>query len=123
VLGVKRVLVADDQRELRDILEETLHLAGCEVHTACDGLEAVELASTVQPDLVLLDICMPRLDGWKAYQALREKMPGIEVVVMTGYEVEKAAAKAHAMGLGFLAKPFDLDEVRRLVNGSGEQSA
>ena len=122
-MGVKRVLVADDQKELREVLQEMLCLAGCEVYTARDGAEAVQLASAVQPDLVLLDICMPRLDGWDAYRALRQLMPGVEVVVMTGYEVEKAAARAEAMGVGFLAKPFDLDEVRRLVNGTGEQIA
>ena len=122
-MGVKRVLVADDQKELREVLQEILCLAGCEVHTARDGAEAVQLAPAVQPDLVLLDICMPRLNGWDAYRALRQLMPGVEVVVMTGYEVEKAAARAQATGVGFLAKPFDLDEVRRLVNGTGEQSA
>lgn len=119
-LRVKRVLVADDQQELREILEEILSQEGCEVYTARDGREAVQLAPSIQPQLVFLDVCMPRLNGWEAYLALHEMLPDVEVVMMTGYEVEKAAAKAQALGLGFLAKPFDLDRVRRLLDAGTE---
>ncbi|MEW5762799.1 MAG: response regulator [Bacillota bacterium] len=119
----RRVLVADDQAEIREILEQVLREEGCEVYTARNGHEAVAVASLVAPDLVLLDISMPGPSGWETLPLLQQKAPGAGVVIMTGCDVEAAAARAGALGLGFLAKPFDLEEIRRLAGNGTEESA
>jgi CheY-like chemotaxis protein len=82
-----RVLVVDDHPEVRESLAMLLELQGHEVATARDGLEAVEVAEQLRPDLVLLDLGMPRLDGYGACRRLREQAWGkdLKIVALTGW--------------------------------------
>ncbi len=114
------VLVAEDDADLRDLVALTLADAGIDVELAGDGREALALIVDHRPDLVLLDLMMPVMDGFAFCSELRAIANPPRVVVMTA--AHRAAQTAKDVGaVGWLAKPFDIDElvatVQRHVRG------
>jgi two-component system alkaline phosphatase synthesis response regulator PhoP len=67
-----KILIAEDERDIRDLIGFTLTYAGHEVHKASNGAEAVEMAPQVMPDLIMMDIRMPRMTGYEACRVLKE---------------------------------------------------
>ena len=111
------MLVADDDPTVRDVLRLTLDVDGCEVVTARDGAEAVDLAGEIHPDIALLDISMPHLDGLEVCRRLKAAPEPPRVVMVsacTGFEDEHAAVLAGADG--YLHKPFSPLEVLSIVD-------
>jgi DNA-binding NarL/FixJ family response regulator len=112
---VIRVLVADDQRVVREGLTMVLGLLpGIEVvGAAADGDEALALAGSLDPDIVLMDLRMPRRDGVEATRLLRERHPGIRVVVLTTYSDDRSVIDALRAGArGYLTKDAGGAEIR-----------
>jgi DNA-binding NarL/FixJ family response regulator len=113
-----RVLIADDQRVVREGLNLLLRLLpGIEVvGTACDGEEAVRLAVNLSPDVVLMDLRMPRCDGIEATRRLRQDCPGCRVVVLTTYADDRSVVEALRAGArGFLTKDAGAEEIQRAI--------
>jgi response regulator NasT len=102
-----RLLIAEDETIIRLDLRELLERAGFEVCAeARDGLEAVELARKEQPDLAILDVKMPRLDGIEAAKRILAERP-IPIVILTAYGQQELIARAVDAGVyGYLVKPF-----------------
>ena len=102
-----KVLVAEDETIIRLDLVEMLGRAGLEVvGEARDGIEAVELARTQQPDLAVLDVKMPRLDGIEAARRILDERP-IPIVMLTAYGQDELVGRAVEAGVfGYLVKPF-----------------
>jgi two-component system, response regulator PdtaR len=102
-----RILVAEDETIIRLDLKETLERAGFDVCAeARDGEEAVELARAKQPDLAVLDVKMPRLDGIEAARRILAERP-IPIVMLTAYGQDELVARAVEAGVfGYLVKPF-----------------
>jgi two-component system, response regulator PdtaR len=102
-----RVLVAEDETIIRLDLVEMLDRAGLEVvGEARDGVEAVELARTKEPDLAVLDVKMPRLDGIEAARRILDERP-IPIVMLTAYGQDELVGRAVEAGVfGYLVKPF-----------------
>jgi DNA-binding NarL/FixJ family response regulator len=100
-----RILLADDHTMLLDAFRRLLE-PRCEIiGTACDGLELVELAATTRPDVIVLDISMPGLNGMDACAQLRRKIPGMRFVFLTVNEDPDIAAEAIGLGAsGYLLK-------------------
>jgi DNA-binding NarL/FixJ family response regulator len=118
VTGPIRVLLADDQRVVRDGLVLLLGLLPQieVVGTAGDGEEAVDRAAALQPDVVLMDLRMPRCDGVEATRRLREREPGIKVIVLTTYADDRSVIEALRAGArGYLTKDAGADEIRRAL--------
>lgn len=116
--GDNCILVVDDDSGVRQTLEWALQDEGFAVVTAADGREALQLVAERSPDLILLDMAMPVLDGFGFSSALRQRHgDGIPIVVLTADG--RAAQKAARVGaVDYLRKPFDLDElVARVWNG------
>jgi DNA-binding NarL/FixJ family response regulator len=116
-----RVLVADDQRVVREGLATILStLAGVEVvATAADGAEAVALALQHQPDVILMDLRMPGMDGIEATAAIRARSPGIKVVVLTTYADDESVFAALGAGaIGYLTKDAGRDDIGRAIHGA-----
>jgi len=102
-----RILIAEDETIIRLDLRSLLEGAGFEVCAeAKDGLEAVELASSEQPDLAVLDVKMPRLDGIEAARRILDERP-IPIVMLTAYGQDELVSRAIEAGVfGYLVKPF-----------------
>lgn len=112
--GPARIAVVDDEADLAGILANRLRRAGYEVSQAGDGLAALELIGRERPDLVLLDVRMPRLDGIETLRRLRHDgaTARVPVIVMTANA--EAADRARALEAGAnecLAKPFETAEM------------
>nr|WP_260327924.1 response regulator [Streptomyces sp. Ag109_O5-1] len=112
-----RVLVVDDNKVIRQLIRVNLELEGLEVVTAADGAECLDVVHRVRPDVITLDVVMPRLDGLRTAAQLRadprtRDLPLAIVSACTQYEVEAGLD----VGVdAFLAKPFEPAELVRLV--------
>jgi signal transduction histidine kinase/ActR/RegA family two-component response regulator len=119
----RRILVVDDNEDAADSLAMMLQMMGNEVRTAHDGLEGVELAATFRPDLVLLDIGMPRLNGYDACRRIREQPWGKNVllVALTGWGQEEDKRRSHEAGFDtHLVKPVEPEALEKLLQKVGE---
>jgi DNA-binding NarL/FixJ family response regulator len=113
-----RVLIADDQRVVREGLSMVLGLLPDVeiVGAAADGNEAVALAADLHPDVVLMDLRMPRCDGVEATRLLREREPGIKVVILTTYADDRSVIDALRAGArGYLTKDAGGAEIRQAL--------
>jgi len=113
-----RVLVVDDNQDLRDYLGMMLETSGHEVQLAGDGVEAVQLARTFRPDVVLLDIQMPRLDGCEACRRIRAEDWGKDIAIyaVTGLDLPEDVERARGCGFtAHLFKPVDPIALMQLV--------
>jgi DNA-binding NarL/FixJ family response regulator len=113
-----RVVIADDQRVVRDGLSMLVGLIdGVEViGTACDGAEAVELARRELPDVVLMDLRMPRIEGAEATRAIREALPDTQVLVLTTYADDESLFPALQAGArGYLTKDASAEEIEQAI--------
>jgi two-component system, NarL family, response regulator LiaR len=116
-----RVLVVDDHAVVREGLRAFLELQdGIEVAgEASDGAEAVEVAERIGPDVVLMDLVMPRLDGLAAMRLLRERLPATRVVVLTSFlDDDKLMPALRAGAAGYLLKNAPPQEVVRAVRAA-----
>jgi DNA-binding response OmpR family regulator len=108
-MGKTRVLIVDDEEDLADMIRQMLELFDFEVECAADGRTGIVRASEWRPELAVVDLMLPDVDGFEVCQALRS-MPGAPVglVVLTGLINPQAKEKALAAGADrFLTKPFD----------------
>ncbi len=107
-----RLLVVDDEPNIRELLSASLRYAGFEVATAADGQQALAAAATFRPDLLVLDVMMPGLDGFGVVRRLRQNGTHTPVLFLTARDA--AEDKVSGLTLGgddYVTKPFSLDEV------------
>lgn len=124
-LAARRILIVDDQPSIRGVLEVALTEAGAQVWTAADGPAALNSLESATPDLILLDLVMPRMNGWQVIQALATspRTAAIPVVLQTSAEDFASFDRARKHGVAaFISKPFRLGEVietcRRIAEGA-----
>ena len=113
--------MVDDNRDSADSLGMLLRLKGNDIRTAHDGLEAVAAADTFRPELVLLDIGLPKLNGYDAARRIRQQPWGAAVVLvaLTGWGQEEDRRRSHEAGFDFhVVKPVDLAALEQLLAGS-----
>lgn len=114
----RRILVVDDNRDSATSLAMLLKITGNETHTAYDGLEAVEVAAKVRPEVVLLDIGLPKLNGYEACRLIREQPWGknILIVALTGWGQEEDLEKSRNAGFNsHMVKPVELAALTKLL--------
>jgi DNA-binding NtrC family response regulator len=103
------ILVVDDEDALRTVLSSELESEGYAVGTAGDGDEAISVLQTKSFDLVLLDIKMPRVDGFEVLRFIKERYPATKVIMLTGFADLKNAIESKKLGAeDFVSKPYDL---------------
>ena len=113
-----RVLVVDDDDVIRQLITVNLELEGFEVSTAVDGQDCLDKVKQVRPDVITLDIMMPRLDGWEAASRLRADpdTASIKVVLLSARAQEADLARGSRIGVdAYLTKPFHPDELIEVV--------
>jgi DNA-binding NarL/FixJ family response regulator len=116
-----RVLIAEDQRLLRQCFQEVLDLDDEieVVGAAADGEEAVVLAEKNRPDVVLMDIAMPRLDGVSATALIHERVPAAKVLILSLHDTPSQVGKAMKAGIaGYVLKSVDLEELVRIIKAT-----
>jgi two-component system nitrogen regulation response regulator NtrX len=108
----KRILIVDDEESIRKSLVGALDDEGYEVFDAEDGKKALELAETVRPHLVLLDIWMPQMDGMEVLRRLNRDFPEVAVIMISGHGNIETAVKAAKLGAyDFVEKPLSLEKI------------
>lgn len=105
-----RILVVDDEESIRETVSYMLESEGYDVAQATNGAEALQVVDAVPPDLVLLDMRMPVLDGWGFAAELRRRGHEVPIVVMTAAR-DAAHWAAEIAAAGFVAKPFGYDDL------------
>jgi CheY-like chemotaxis protein/two-component sensor histidine kinase len=114
----QRILVVDDNQDAAASMALMLEFLGNETRSAHDGVEAVEMAEQFRPHVVLMDIGMPRLNGYEATRRIRERLwgRGIAIVALSGWGQETDRLKSSQAGCnGHLVKPIDLSELQKLL--------
>ena len=116
------VVLCDDLAEMRELFRDVLEMDGLRVMgEAEDGETAVRLAAELQPDVIVLDLTMPVLDGLDAIPLIRERAPGTAIVVLSGHGEHDMAAPALAAGADrYLSKGAELAEISAVVRGAAE---
>ena len=110
------VLVVDDDPMIRVLVTEILQQIGFAVEQAENGREALDFLEHCQPDVVLLDVLMPEMDGQQTYMAMSEINPDIKAILATGYSMNRQArAMLDEGAMGFVQKPFDMISLSKKV--------
>ncbi len=116
----RKVLIVDDNRDAASSLSLILELAGHTVRTAFDGLEAVVAAGTFRPEIILLDIGLPNLNGYEVAKRIRQQDWGrnVHLIALTGWGQEEDRLRSKEAGFNkHMVKPVDLNELRRMLAG------
>jgi DNA-binding response OmpR family regulator len=115
--GTRRVLVVDDNQDAADSLAMLLAAYGDEVSTAYDGEQAVELDERHRPDIVLLDIGLPKMSGYDVARDIRRRRgPGVLIVAITGWGQEEDRQRSREAGFDHhFTKPVDLDGLMEVI--------
>ena len=112
------IMVVDDEPQITHLLERILTRVGYEVRIANNGAEALKLAETITPDLVIMDIMMPLMDGYESAAKLKKyrHLENVPVIFLSGRPMEEDAGRAFAVGgSAYLRKPFDDHQIRAVV--------
>ncbi|MDA8340139.1 MAG: sigma-54 dependent transcriptional regulator [Nitrospiraceae bacterium] len=109
---MSKILVVDDQKTVCYSLHRFLQSEGYNVHTATSGEDALSVLNDVKPDLVIMDVRMPEMDGLEVLKKIKESHPKVQVIMMTAFSTTEKAIYAIKLGAyDYLAKPFDNDEL------------
>ncbi|HHW37731.1 MAG TPA: response regulator [Bacillales bacterium] len=112
----KKLLIVDDQYGIRILLNEVFQKEGYQTFQASNGMQALQIVEQDRPDLVLLDMKIPGMDGIEILKRLKEMDQTIEVFIMTAYGELDMIQQAKDLGARtHFAKPFDIDEIRAAV--------
>jgi signal transduction histidine kinase len=112
----RRILIIEDNDDAREALRLQMQMAGHEVHEAASGPEGVEMAVSLKPDVVLLDIGLPGLDGYQVAERIHAAGDGPRLIAITGYGQPADRERARNAGIeGYLVKPIDVAELARLL--------
>jgi CheY-like chemotaxis protein len=114
-----QVIVCEDEKFIRWALAEHLRTSGYTVKEAENGLECLKLVEEVKPDIILLDLRMPKMDGTTTLKKLREMGIKTPVFILSGFGGTNSIAEANELGAqGFIAKPYHLSEISQLLEAT-----
>lgn len=123
-----KILIADDDPTIIMLLQVNLEMEGYDVVCACDGQDAVEKAEVEHPDLVILDIMMPRMDGWAAREAMADRpdLAATPVIFLSARAQQADLRRGYEAGVAeYVTKPFDptalLDIIAQVLDGTYER--
>lgn len=116
----KKVLVIDDEPEMLSLVRYTLEHAGFEVHSCDNGRAAWDEIAKVRPDVLVLDVMLPGIDGYSLQQKLAQdpSTKELPIVVLTALEPSKTLFQKFPQVAGFMTKPFNADELLKTVQGA-----
>ncbi len=116
LLGGKKILIVDDSRMIRMILRQDFEKHGCLVIEAADGQEGVEKFSEKQPDLTIMDLVMPKMNGLEAIGQIRKMAPEAKVIILTSTSKKSEVLAAASLGIrGYVKKPIKSEKLMELA--------
>ena len=116
------VLIVDDEKSLRRLLKEALAEETLEVYTASDGKEALQLVDELRPDLVLLDLILPDMNGIQVLKKIKKKHQEVLIIIMTAFgEIRSAVEAMRNQAYDYLTKPFDIEDLKLTIARALEQ--
>lgn len=111
-----KILVIDDEKDFCSIMQKALTKEGYEVITAYNGLDGIEKAKIERPDIIFLDIRMPKMNGIEALGHIRKIDKDVVVIILTGYPDMDTALKGYYLNIfDYMTKPFSLEKVRAVI--------
>ncbi|HOW27436.1 MAG TPA: response regulator [Elusimicrobiota bacterium] len=112
----KKIVTADDDPETLEFIKMALEMAGYDVKTASDGRQALEVIKAEIPDVCILDVMMPYVDGYHVAEEISEKLPQIKILLLTSRDFGKDKLAIEASGAdAYMSKPFDVNEFLRVI--------
>jgi CheY-like chemotaxis protein len=113
----RRILIVEDNEMNRDMLSRRLTRSDFEVALACDGEEGVAMAKELKPDLILMDLSLPKLDGWEATRQIK-KHAAIPIIALTAHAMDGDRERALAAGCDdYDTKPVDISRLLEKIKG------
>jgi len=116
--SLAKILVVEDNQDNREMVVKVLKFNGYQVVEAVDGEEAIEKAKTEDPDLILLDIFLPKMDGYEATRRLKgdTSLRNIPIIALTAHAMKGSMEEALAVGCdGYISKPIDVRELPKQI--------
>jgi DNA-binding NtrC family response regulator len=114
---LEKILVVDDELNMQMVLKAMLQREGYEILTASDGIEALSVLKGNQPDAIVTDLKMPRLDGMGLLEKVQDGYPDIPVIIITAHGTVSTAVEALKKGaLDYITKPFDQDDLKNIIH-------
>ncbi len=112
----KKILVIDDEESMRHLLVNALEVFGYHVATEKDGRQALDTLDQASFDLAICDLMMPRLDGREFLKKVKDHIPDLPVIIITGYGTAQTEEEMKQLGAkGYLSKPFTIQQIKTLV--------
>lgn len=122
--GPKRIMLVDDEKEFVQTLSERLKTRQLDSSIAYSGEQALEMADQETPEVIVLDLMMPGIDGIETLRRLKQTHPDVEVIILTGHGSERERQAAEELGaFAYLRKPVDIDDLARVMREAYSQSA
>ena len=119
-----RVMVIDDDPGLREYMEALVTRQGYEVHAVAGGEEALRVLDDANPDLITLDVVLPGMDGLETLQELKQRVPKVPVIMLSGHGQARTIVEAMRLGASdFLRKPFEAEELELAFQKALEKRA
>ncbi len=117
MIDSKNILIVDDSDDLAQVIADFLSMFGYHVHTAKDGLDALQCLERKAMDIVVSDIHMPRMDGYTLMTEIKSRYPETPIILITGFSVSEAKKMAFEKGANaFVAKPFHLKDLKGVID-------
>jgi DNA-binding response OmpR family regulator len=117
--GRYKVLVVDDEEDLRELVMEVLRTTGLQVYGASKGEEALKKVKKVKPDLILLDVMMPDIDGWEVCRRIKDnpetRRITVSMLTVKGQDIDKIRSFDYAIADWHISKPINMEELTRTV--------
>jgi len=113
------ILLVDDEADFITTLAERMQLRGLTPQVALNGDEALQMVAKLPPDVMILDLKMPGIDGMEVLRRVKNKNPRVEIIILTGHGAEKDEDEARRLGaFEYLKKPVDIDELTQHIKNA-----
>ncbi len=116
---MKKILICEDEKGVQEFLSSNLTVSNYETYIAVDGKEAVDKAKEINPDLILLDIRMPKMNGLEAAKAIRKFNKAAKIIFITGFQSPELSKEAKKYGISaYLTKNAPTEEIKKAIDNA-----
>lgn len=115
-MSTAKILICEDERNIQKLMAKVLIKKGYEIYSADDGQESIEKTQKISPDVILLDIRMPKIDGLEAAREIRKFNQTVKIIFITGFESPQISQEANKYNIfAYIVKPVSQEEILQVV--------